>query len=287
MPTDEENVKFLWMVLTAGGMPSIDFDAMSAELNLKKGATSMRWTRLKKAIEKGKPPGPAAHQFLWLAVKNSTRVKSPDWKVIADACNIKPGAASMRFTRLKKAMETGAAAPGAGTGAGESGEATTSKRKRVTDNAEGDAPQSIEPDSLSEDKSVHDAVLDEPVPTPKRRKAAAKPKATLKTKVPPPPKAPKATKASKTSQVKEEVSDHANLGQDVEGHEFGIEQEYSYTGTSFENDTLAGSKVYNDRGWDTAPEVEDYDVFAGYDGYSGFRHSSANTGEQQVDDEVA
>ena len=53
----------------------IDFDAMSAELNLKKGATSMRWTRLKKAIEKGKPPGPAAHQFLWLAVKNSTRVK--------------------------------------------------------------------------------------------------------------------------------------------------------------------------------------------------------------------
>ena len=35
----------------------------------------MRWTRLKKAIEEGKPPGPAAHQFLWLAVKNSTRVK--------------------------------------------------------------------------------------------------------------------------------------------------------------------------------------------------------------------
>ena len=53
----------------------IDFDAMSAELNLKKAAASMRWTRLKKAIEEGKPPGPAAHQFLWLAVKNSTRVK--------------------------------------------------------------------------------------------------------------------------------------------------------------------------------------------------------------------
>jgi hypothetical protein len=220
----------------------------------------------------------------------------------------------MRFTRLKKAMETGAAAPGAGTGAGESSEATTSKRKRVTDNAEGDAPQSIEPDSLSGDKSVHDAVLDEPIPTPKRRKAAAKPKATLKTKVPPSPKAPKATKASKASQVKEEVSDYANLGQDVEGHEFGIKQEYSYVGTSFENDTresdqpkictpykksltrkatdmikelVAGSKVYNDRGWDTAPEVEDYDVFAGYGGYSGFRHSSTNTGEEQVDDEVA
>ena len=143
----------------------------------------------------------------------------------------------MRFTRLKKAMESGAAAPGAGTSASESSEATTSKRKRVTDNAEGDAPQSIEPDSLSGDKSVHDTVLDEPVPTPKRRKAAAKPKAALKTKVPPPPKAPKATKASKTSQVKEEVSDYANLGQDVEGHEFGVEQEYSYTGTSFENDT--------------------------------------------------
>jgi hypothetical protein len=50
---------------------------------------------------------------------------------------------------------------------------------------------------------------------------------------------------------------------------------------------VAGSKVYNDRGWDTAPEVEDYDVFAGYGGYSGFRHSSANTSEEQVDDEVA
>ena len=143
----------------------------------------------------------------------------------------------MRFTRLKKAMETGAAAPGAGTGAGESREVATSKRKRVADNAEGDASQSIELDSSSGDKSVHDVVLEEPVPTPKRRKAAAKPKATLKTKVPLPPKAPKATKASKASQVKEEMSDYANLGRDVEGHEFGIEQEYSYAGTSFENDT--------------------------------------------------
>lgn len=146
----------------------------------------------------------------------------------------------MRFTRLKKAMETGAAAPGAGTGASESSEATTSKRKRVTDNAERDASQPIEPDRKSGpsgDKSVHDAVLDEPVLTPKRKKMAAKPKATLKTKVPPPPKAPKATKILKASQVKEEVSDYVDLGQGVEGHEFGIEQEYSHAGTSFENGT--------------------------------------------------
>lgn len=52
-------------------------------------------------------------------------------------------------------------------------------------------------------------------------------------------------------------------------------------------ESVTGSKVYNDRGWGTAPEVEDYDVFAGYDGYSGFRHGYANTGEEQVDDEVA
>ena len=58
-------------------------------------------------------------------------------------------------------------------------------------------------------------------------------------------------------------------------------------GTDMIKESVTGSKVYNDRGWDTAPEVEDYDVFAGYDGYSGFRHGYANTGEEQVDDEVA
>ena len=52
-------------------------------------------------------------------------------------------------------------------------------------------------------------------------------------------------------------------------------------------ESVTSSKVYNDRGWDTAPEVEDYDVFAGYGGYSGFRYGYANTGEEKVDDEVA
>ena len=57
--------------------------------------------------------------------------------------------------------------------------------------------------------------------------------------------------------------------------------------TDMVQELVASSNVYNDRGWGTAPEVEDYDVFAGYGGYSGFRHSSANTGEEQVDDGVA
>lgn len=57
--------------------------------------------------------------------------------------------------------------------------------------------------------------------------------------------------------------------------------------TDMIKESVTGSKAYNDRGWGTAPEVEDYDVFAGYGGYSGFRHGYVNTGEEQVDDEVA
>lgn len=59
------------------------------------------------------------------------------------------------------------------------------------------------------------------------------------------------------------------------------------TPTDMIKESVTSSKVYNDRGWDTAPEVEDYNVFTGYGGYSGFRYGYANTGEEKVDDEVA
>ena len=46
---------------------------MGKALELKKGAVSKRWSRLKQAMNEGKTPGPSAYEFLWLLVKHSTR----------------------------------------------------------------------------------------------------------------------------------------------------------------------------------------------------------------------
>jgi hypothetical protein len=44
-------------------------------LELKNGAVTKRWSRLKQAMNEGKTPGPSAYEFLWLLVKHSARDK--------------------------------------------------------------------------------------------------------------------------------------------------------------------------------------------------------------------
>jgi hypothetical protein len=44
-------------------------------MDLKKGAVSKRWSRLKQSMDKGQTPSDSVYQFLWLCVKHSTRDK--------------------------------------------------------------------------------------------------------------------------------------------------------------------------------------------------------------------
>jgi hypothetical protein len=47
-------------------------------MDLKKGAVSKRWSRLKQSMEKGETPSGSVYTFLWLCVKHSTRDKVSD-----------------------------------------------------------------------------------------------------------------------------------------------------------------------------------------------------------------
>ncbi|KAF2248662.1 hypothetical protein BU26DRAFT_377441, partial [Trematosphaeria pertusa] len=139
MPTEGENVQYLYLVLTNGGPPQIDMVAVSKALDLSPGATSKRWSRLKQAMEQGKYPSAGSYGFLWLCVKHSTRDKTPDWHSIAKACGTTPGAASKRYSRMKQAFEKGDATPSSTTPTkskattnGDTTPTTTTKRKRVS-----------------------------------------------------------------------------------------------------------------------------------------------------------
>jgi hypothetical protein len=53
----------------------IDWDAVGGAMDLKKGAVSKRWSRLKTSMEKGETPNGSAYKFLWICLKHSTRDK--------------------------------------------------------------------------------------------------------------------------------------------------------------------------------------------------------------------
>ncbi|KAF1964593.1 hypothetical protein BU23DRAFT_575567 [Bimuria novae-zelandiae CBS 107.79] len=107
MPTEEENVQYLYLVLTNGGPPTLDWGPICAELGVNQGAASKRWSRLKQALEAGKPAGAQAYQTLWTVFKHSRREGALDWKAIASKCGTTPGAASKRYSRMKQAFEKG------------------------------------------------------------------------------------------------------------------------------------------------------------------------------------
>jgi hypothetical protein len=44
-------------------------------MDLKKGAVSKRWSRLKTSMDKGETPNGSAYKFLWICLKHSTRDK--------------------------------------------------------------------------------------------------------------------------------------------------------------------------------------------------------------------
>ncbi|KAH7398462.1 hypothetical protein BKA66DRAFT_546026 [Pyrenochaeta sp. MPI-SDFR-AT-0127] len=159
MPTEAENIQYLYLVLTSDGAPNIDWDAVGAALDLKKGAVSKRWSRLKLAMEKGEKPSSATYQFLWHCVQHNKRITTLDWDVIAKKCNTTPGAASKRYSRMKQAFEQDIAiqstSPGSTTKIVTTKPKSNSKKARAT---------------TSSDDEV------EPKRTPKRKRVSPKKK---------------------------------------------------------------------------------------------------------------
>jgi hypothetical protein len=145
-------------------------------MDLKKGAVSKRWSRLKKAMENGEAPGGSVYKFLWLCLKHSNRDKvgthcqrplhagffsahvltitqAMDWNVIADQCGTTAGAASKRYSRMKQAFESGADAPGSNAGSPAPTTPSKATPRKKTAAADGQA-----------------------MPTPKRKRATPKKK---------------------------------------------------------------------------------------------------------------
>jgi len=97
---DQSHATFLLaMIKHTPGKP--DLTSLSAALNLKPAATSMRITRLKKKMT---DPNSAVStldiEFMESLVRYSTG--KTDLRGVAEDCGLKVGAVSMRVTRLKK-----------------------------------------------------------------------------------------------------------------------------------------------------------------------------------------
>ncbi|EAT78698.1 hypothetical protein HBI56_170940 [Parastagonospora nodorum] len=190
MPTEQENVQYLYLVLTNGShIPQIDWDAVAEALDLKKGAVSKRWSRLKNSMDAGEAPGPSVYKFLWLCIKHSTRDKVLNWSEIAQQCGTTVGAASKRYSRMKQAFDAGDAPPGSaqGTPAPKTSARATPKKCKVPNTTSDLTPtpkrkratpkkKAVEEDDEEhtdiESQLEHDE--DEEMQTPKRAKVTSK-----------------------------------------------------------------------------------------------------------------
>ncbi|KAL5410985.1 hypothetical protein PMIN03_005091 [Paraphaeosphaeria minitans] len=193
MPTEEENIQYLYLVLTHAGPPTINWATVSTALSLSTGATSKRWSRLRTALESGKPAGKGSYELLWLCVKNSSREKAPNWKAIASACGTTPGAASKRYSRMKAAWDAedapaadAAAAAGPATPhktATAEQHAITPKRKRVPaarpEKAKRNADDGYRIDSADDASPSPKKRIRAPPPTARRIKAKSEPGADV------------------------------------------------------------------------------------------------------------
>ncbi|KAH6614132.1 hypothetical protein C7974DRAFT_417865 [Boeremia exigua] len=118
MPTTEEQILFLYLILTHDGPPVIDWDPVCAALNLEKGTAQKRWSRLKQSIDKGEAPLATNLSFVMLLVQHAGE-KTHDWAAIAKACGSTKGAVAKRWSRLKASFKRDAASSTPGTAPGD------------------------------------------------------------------------------------------------------------------------------------------------------------------------
>jgi len=121
--TETSNIQFLTALFNHTNHTKSNLHLLSHALNLTPGATSMRLTRLKQKLAKGDTTKISARDTTFLeAVLRSLGGKT-DLRGVAAECGISVGAASMRFTRLRKKWEQGegrtkGGAKGGGSGKG-------------------------------------------------------------------------------------------------------------------------------------------------------------------------
>ncbi|KAI8942676.1 hypothetical protein NX059_000726 [Plenodomus lindquistii] len=160
MPTDSENIHYLYLVLTHDGPPTIDWAPVGAAMDLKPGAVSKRWSRLKQSMEKGETPPASNYPFLWLCVKHNKRDKVPNWNEIAAKCNTTSGAASKRYSRMKQAFEQDVPP------------ATSSPVKNTPSKLKIPSTPKYKKTSAGTGENGDDDRMLTPTPTPKRKRAS-------------------------------------------------------------------------------------------------------------------
>lgn len=131
MPTDSENIHFLYLILTHGGAPNvrltltpisshsqlpclhnshsihqtnlskINWAAVATAMDLKSGAVSKRWYRLKQSMDKGETPAASNYPFLWLCVKHDKREHVSVIFTCTATFFILPHLTSLHFTSLQ------------------------------------------------------------------------------------------------------------------------------------------------------------------------------------------
>ncbi|KAF1838103.1 hypothetical protein BDW02DRAFT_594976 [Decorospora gaudefroyi] len=184
MPTEAENIQYLYLILTNDGNPDIDWDAVGGALNLNKVAVTKRWSRLRQSMNKDEAPGGSTYQFLWLCVKHHKRTTPLNWAEIATQANTTTGAASKRYSRMKKAFEDHETAPTTASPASNKKNKTPTK-PRAKKNIPTATPSSSADDTpkrkraAAPKKTVADADADEDEVKPKRVKPIPKPKRSV------------------------------------------------------------------------------------------------------------
>ncbi|KAI0609640.1 hypothetical protein TUN199_05444 [Pyrenophora tritici-repentis] len=86
MPTIDENIQFLHLVLTNDGKPAVNYSAVAAALNIRVSTVVKRLSRLNQSMDNDNAPRKSAYQFLWLCIKHTTGVQPINWVEIAAKC---------------------------------------------------------------------------------------------------------------------------------------------------------------------------------------------------------
>ncbi|KAF2010070.1 hypothetical protein BU24DRAFT_473253 [Aaosphaeria arxii CBS 175.79] len=208
MPSQGENIQYLYQVLTEGGNPTIDFAKVGEVLDLKIGAVTKRWSRLKQAMKAGTVPNDSAYPFLWLCVKHSTH-QTLNWEAIAKACNLTVGAASKRYSRMKIAFEKGEAMPETPKKEPKAAGGAGTKRKRASTSPKA----KVVKEEAASEHGENDGEDQAPAPKPKAAKAKAK---VEKSETVPKPKRARTVKKTKKSEVNVKTEDDSDHEKEVD-----------------------------------------------------------------------
>ncbi|KAF7442503.1 hypothetical protein A1F99_133720 [Pyrenophora tritici-repentis] len=112
MPTIDENIQFLHLVLTNDGKPAVNYSAVAAALNIRVSTVVKRLSRLNQSMDNDNAPRKSAYQFLWLCIKHTTGVQPINWVEIAAKCETTVGAVVEQYRQVGMELDNGVEALG-------------------------------------------------------------------------------------------------------------------------------------------------------------------------------